>query len=80
MGPALEQSTNVPTRTCTAIETLEFNTTGDHADTAICVTSKTSHGNYNKQNVFVMSLLHVVHKDFVGVVHGWVLKFLETEQ
>ena len=48
--------------------------------TAICVTSKTSHGNYNKQNVFAMSLLHVVHKDFVGVVHGWVLKFLETEQ
>ena len=33
-----------------------------------------------QQNVFVMSLLHVVHKDFVGVVHGWVLKFLETEQ
>ena len=31
MGPALEQSTNVPTRTCTAIETLELNNTGDHA-------------------------------------------------
>ena len=29
MDPALEQSTNVPTRTCTAIETLELNNTGD---------------------------------------------------